>query len=91
MRKAGKVVLVGVCMEPATVMPVFWLIKEISMQTTMGFSQSEFHTSLDLLQKGILKSDGLITETITLDQVPEAFERLLTPNDEIKVLVEFDD
>lgn len=90
-RKAGKVVLVGVCMEPATVMPVFWLIKEISMQTTMGFSQSEFHTSLDLLQKGILKSDGLITETITLDQVPEAFERLLTPNDEIKVIVEFDD
>ena len=90
-RTAGKVVLVGVCMEPATVMPVFWLIKEVSMQTTMGFSQSEFKTSLDMIHKGALKTDGLVTETVSLDAVPDAFERLLTPNDEIKVLVEFDD
>jgi (R,R)-butanediol dehydrogenase/meso-butanediol dehydrogenase/diacetyl reductase len=90
-RIAGKVVFVGVCMEPATVMPVFWLIKEVSMQTTMGFSQSEFETSLDLIDKGVLTSDGLVTETVPLDAVPDAFERLLTPNDEIKVLVGFDD
>ena len=90
-RRAGKVVFVGVCMEPATVMPVFWLIKEVSMQATMGFSRSEIETSLDLLHKGALTSDGLVTETVTLDQVPAAFERLLSPNDEIKVLIEFDD
>jgi len=90
-RRAGKVVLVGVCMEPATVMPVFWMLQEISMQTSMGFVRSEFETSLDLIHKGKLKTDGLVTETVSLDQVPDAFERLLTPNDEIKVLIEFDD
>jgi len=90
-RRAGRVVLVGVCMEPATVMPVFWLIKEISMQATMGFSNEEYKTSLDLIHKGVLKTDGLVTETVSLDQLPEAFERLLSPNDEIKVLLEFDD
>ncbi len=90
-RRAGKVVLVGVCMEPATVQPVFWMINEISMQTTMGFTQSEFKTSLELIRKGALKTAGLVTETISLDQVPDAFERLLSPNDEIKVLVGFDD
>lgn len=90
-RRAGKVVLVGVCMEPATVQPVLWLIKEVSMQTTMGFSRGEFETSLDLVHKGALKTDGLVTETVSLDEVPEAFERLLSPNDEIKALIEFDD
>ncbi len=90
-RRAGKVVLVGVCMEPATVLPVFWLLKEVSMQTTMGFSQSEFETSLDMIHKGALKTDGLVTETVSLDRLPEAFERLLSPNDEIKALVEFAD
>jgi (R,R)-butanediol dehydrogenase/meso-butanediol dehydrogenase/diacetyl reductase len=90
-RTAGKVVLVGVCMEPATVMPVFWMIKEVSMQTTMGFTHSEFETSLDLIDKGALTTDGLVTEIVSLDGVPDAFERLLNPNDEIKVLVGFDD
>ena len=90
-RRAGKVVLVGVCMEPATVYPVLWMIKELSMQTTMGFTRREFETSLDLIHKGRLVTDGLVTETVSLDQVPEAFERLLSPNDEIKVLLEFPD
>jgi 2-desacetyl-2-hydroxyethyl bacteriochlorophyllide A dehydrogenase len=88
-RRAGKVVLVGVCMEPTTVVPVFWMIKELSMQTTMGFRRDEFMRSLDLLHKGVLKTDGLVSETVTLDRLPEAFERLLTPNQEIKVLVEY--
>jgi (R,R)-butanediol dehydrogenase/meso-butanediol dehydrogenase/diacetyl reductase len=78
-------------MEPATVYPVLWMIKEVSMQTTMGFSRPEFESSLDLIHKGVLNTDGLVTETVSLDQTPDAFERLLTPNDEIKVLVEFDD
>lgn len=88
-RRCGKVVLVGVCMEPITVNPVLWMISEISMQTTMGCTQLEFASSLDLLHKGILKTDGLVTDKISLEQVPEYFERLLTPNEEIKVLVEF--
>jgi (R,R)-butanediol dehydrogenase/meso-butanediol dehydrogenase/diacetyl reductase len=90
-RRAGKVALVGVCMEPATVMPVFWVLKEVAMQATIGFVRSEFESSLDLIHKGVLKTDGLVTETVSLDQLPDAFERLLTPNDEIKVLVEYDD
>ena len=90
-RRAGKVVLVGVCMEPTTVQPVLWMINEISMQTTMGFTNEEFEGSLDLIRKGVLKTDGLVTETVSLEQLPEAFERLLSPNDEIKVLLEFDD
>ncbi|NQU07254.1 MAG: alcohol dehydrogenase catalytic domain-containing protein [Candidatus Abyssubacteria bacterium] len=90
-RRAGKVVLVGVCMEPATVMPVFWVLKEVAMQTAMGFVRSEFESSLDLIHKGVLKTEGLVTETVSLDRLPDAFERLLSPNDEIKVLVEYDD
>lgn len=90
-RRAGTVVLVGVCMEPAEVHPVFWMLKEVAMQTTMGFDRDQFVGTLDLIHKGVLNTDGFVTETISIDQVPDAFERLLSPNDEIKVLVDFPD
>ncbi len=90
-RRAGKVVLVGVCMDLATVHPVLWSIKELSMQTTMGFVKDDMLVSLAQIGRGALKTDGLVTETIPLDALPDAFERLLSPNKEIKVLVEFPD
>jgi len=90
-RRAGMVVLVGVCMEPVTVTPVLWNINEISMQSTIGFSRDEFIGSLEHIRTGALTTDGLVSEVISIDRVPEMFERLLTPNEEIKVLVEFDD
>jgi threonine dehydrogenase-like Zn-dependent dehydrogenase len=88
-RRAGKVVLVGVCMEPATVQPVLWMIKELSMQTTIGFTREDLEGSLDMVRRGMLKTDGLVSETVPLERLPEAFERLLSPNTELKVLVEF--
>jgi (R,R)-butanediol dehydrogenase/meso-butanediol dehydrogenase/diacetyl reductase len=90
-RRAGKVVLVGVCMELATVHPVLWVIKEVSMQTTIGFVRDDLLVSMDQIARGVLKTDGLVTETVSLEQLPDAFERLLAPNSEIKILVEFPD
>jgi 2-desacetyl-2-hydroxyethyl bacteriochlorophyllide A dehydrogenase len=90
-RRGGKVALVGVCMDIATVHPVLWVIKELSMQATIGFVRDDMLVSLSQIAKGVLKTDQLITETITLEQLPDAFERLLKPNNEIKILVEFPD
>ncbi|RJP25664.1 MAG: hypothetical protein C4520_01965 [Candidatus Abyssobacteria bacterium SURF_5] len=90
-RRAGKVVLVGVCMDLATVHPVLWVINEISMQATIGFVREDLLSSMKQIEKGVLRTDGLVTETISIEQLPDAFERLLSPNNEIKVLVEFAD
>jgi threonine dehydrogenase-like Zn-dependent dehydrogenase len=90
-RRGGKVVLVGVCMEEMTTQPLFWMLKEVSMQTSMGFTRPEIVDTLDLMCKRILRTDGFVSETIPLEQLPEMFERLLSPNEEIKVLVEFPD
>lgn len=90
-RRVGKVVLVGMCVEPATVAPFTWVIKEVSMQTSMGFVRSEYEGSLDSIRRGLLKTDALVSEPVSLDQLPEVIERLLSPNTELKVLVEFDD
>lgn len=90
-RRGGKVVLVGVCMEEMTTQPLFWMLKEISMQTSMGFTRSEMESTLDLICRGALRTDGFVSETIPLEQLPGMFENLLSPNEEIKVLVEFPD
>jgi 2-desacetyl-2-hydroxyethyl bacteriochlorophyllide A dehydrogenase len=90
-RRAGKVVLVGVCMELATVHPVLWVIKEVSMQTSIGFVRDDMLTSMNQIARGVLKTNGLVSEIIPLEKLPDAFERLLAPNKEIKILVEFPD
>ena len=90
-RRAGKVMLVGVCMELATVHPVLWVVKEVSMQTTIGFTRSELEICLDMMRRGMLSARGLVSETVSIDRLPDAFERLLSPNNELKILVEFPD
>jgi 2-desacetyl-2-hydroxyethyl bacteriochlorophyllide A dehydrogenase len=88
-RRGGRVVLVGVCMETTTVQPLFWMLTEISMQTSMGFTRTEIEGTLELMRTGALRTDGFVSETIAIDDLPAMFERLLSPNEEIKVLVEF--
>jgi 2-desacetyl-2-hydroxyethyl bacteriochlorophyllide A dehydrogenase len=88
-RPAGKVVWVGVCMEPTTIIPVLWMLKEISVQTSIGFTKSQMEECVGFIRKKKVVIDKLISEVIPLSEVPRAFERLRKPNTEVKILVEF--
>lgn len=88
-RVAGKVVWVGVCMEPTTIVPVMWMLKEISIQPTLGFTKNQMIECLELIRKKKVNAEKLISEVISLDELPRAFERLRKPNSEVKILVEF--
>jgi (R,R)-butanediol dehydrogenase/meso-butanediol dehydrogenase/diacetyl reductase len=88
-RISGKVVWVGVCMESTTITPVMWMLKEISIQTSLGFTKSQMEYCLELILERKINADRLISEVISLDEVPHAFERLQKPNTEVKIIVEF--
>jgi 2-desacetyl-2-hydroxyethyl bacteriochlorophyllide A dehydrogenase len=90
-RPGGKVVWLGVCMEEISFRPVFWLLKNISIELILGSGGGgTVAEQLQFIQDRRDEVRKAITEIITLDGVPDAFERLLTPNTEIKVMVEFD-
>jgi L-iditol 2-dehydrogenase len=91
-RHSGTVVWLGVCMDQVSFIPAFWMLKNISIELIMGFGRStKIPEYLQFIQDRREDVRKTITEIIRLDGVPDAFERLLTPNTEVKVMVEFDD
>ncbi|UYN93105.1 MAG: zinc-binding dehydrogenase [Enhydrobacter sp.] len=84
----ARVVVVGVCMEPDTIEPMFGIVKELSLQFVLGYTPEEFARSLRLLAEGQVDAASLITGAVGLDGVKKAFHDLANPEQHTKILVE---
>ncbi len=82
-----KVTVVGVCMEPDTVMPFFAITKEIDMQFCLGYDPMEFAGSLRSIAEGEIDVKPMITSEVGLDGVADAFAALGDPEKDCKILV----
>ena len=85
----GRVVVLGVCMEPDLITPLTCILKEISLEFIVGYNRNEFEETVDALANGRINAKPMITDIIPVDQVPEMFEALKTPGARAKVMVEF--
>ena len=52
------------------------------------YAQDDFDATIRLLDRGIIDPSALITDRITLDDVPKCFEALKHPTTECKVIIE---
>ena len=86
--RGGRVVVVGVCMEPDTIQPFFGIAKELSVQFVLGYDPGEFAATLRDIAEGRIDVSPLITGVVDLDGVPGAFEELAHPDHHAKILVE---
>lgn len=84
----ARIVVVGVCMEPDAIEPMFGIVKELSVQFVLGYTPEEFARSLLLLAEGAVDAPSLITGKVGLDGVKAAFEELGNPERHTKILVE---
>jgi threonine dehydrogenase-like Zn-dependent dehydrogenase len=84
----ARLVVVGVCMEPDTIEPMFGIVKELSLQFVLGYTPEEFASSLRLLAEGQVDAEVLITGKVGLDGVKGAFAELGNPERHTKILVE---
>lgn len=82
----GKIIPVGVCEQPDTIMPFFGLAKELTVQFAIAYDKSDFETTIDMLAQGRIDVKPMITGIVSLDELPDAFEALKTPTDQCKVL-----
>lgn len=89
-RPDGTVVWIGVCMEPVNFLPTAWLFKHPTLHVSLGFGSGLFAPEyLDFIHTHETDIRKTITETISIEEVPKAFERLMKPNDEAKIMIEF--
>lgn len=83
----GRVVLLGVPMAEATVAPLVWVTREISVVGSISSTDEEFAEALLTLEREPSIA-GIITRRISLDEVPDAFEQLIHSPADGKVAVE---
>lgn len=83
-----QIVVVGVCMEPDTTRPFFASAKELSIRYSFAYTPDEYAESLRAIAEGQVDVAPMITGTVGLDGVPEAFVALGSPEEHVKILVE---
>jgi (R,R)-butanediol dehydrogenase/meso-butanediol dehydrogenase/diacetyl reductase len=86
-RVMGKIVILGLCTAPDTFIPFTAVSKEVCIQTSAFFEFPEFCTSIDMLESGQAVAHALITDTVSLSNMPETFEALRKRTSQCKVMV----
>ncbi len=84
----GDVVSMGFCTAPDPVLPAMATWKEVRIQFSMTYSMQEFQYVADTLGAGHVEPRAMITDRVSLDQLPDAFEALRKPTAQVKVMVD---
>ena len=83
----ARVVVVGVCMESDQFEPFFGIVKQLNVQFVLAYTPEEFAESLRLIAEGKIDVTPLITGTVGLSGVQQAFTDLANPEKHAKILV----
>ena len=83
----GIVTVAGVCMAPDQVVPFTMMAKELDVRFAFYYTRPEFDAVIDLLARGRVDVEPLVTDEIGLDQLPDTFEALKRPSEQCKVLI----
>ena len=82
----GKIIPVGVCEQPDAIMPFFGLIKGLRIQFAIAYTRDDFETCMAMLAEGRVDISPMVTDVVSLEELPQAFEDLRTPGHQCKVL-----
>lgn len=82
-----RVVVAGVCMQPDTVHPLYGAAKQVSIQFVFGYDPAEFAVSLRAIAEGDIDVRPMITGSVPLDGMADAFGELAAPDAHCKILV----
>ena len=84
----ARVVVVGVCMDPDQFRPALAINKEIDLRFVLGYTPIEFRDTLHMLAEGKINAEPLVTGTVGLAGVADAFTALGDPEKHAKILVD---
>jgi len=83
-----QIVVVGVCMETDQLQPFMGITKELTVKFSMAYNPMEFASTLQSIVDGEIDVAPMITGTVGIDGVPQAFADLASPDTHAKIVVE---
>jgi threonine dehydrogenase-like Zn-dependent dehydrogenase len=85
---AAQIIVVGVCMEADRFQPGTAIAKELELRFSFAYTADEFAATLRNIAEGRIDPALAVTRRVGLDQVPEAFAALASPEEQAKIIVE---
>ncbi|HEX8055895.1 MAG TPA: alcohol dehydrogenase, partial [Novosphingobium sp.] len=83
----GKIISLGFCTTPDPLIPGMASYKCASIQFAVGYGMKEFLYIADQMDKGHVDPKGIVTNEVSLLDLPATMARLRGPNEETKVHV----
>jgi len=83
----GEILVVGFCMKPDSFMPAMAMVKEVGMKFVIAYDKSDFQFVVDMMAAGRIDADKMITDIVTFEAFPAAFESLRRPGSQCKILL----
>jgi (R,R)-butanediol dehydrogenase/meso-butanediol dehydrogenase/diacetyl reductase len=88
-RRGGAMCLIGLADSDASISPGAWLIKEISVTSSLAYLHEEFEMAMGMMADGRVRVDPLHTDTVDLEGVEAALADLASgTSEQTKVLVD---
>jgi threonine dehydrogenase-like Zn-dependent dehydrogenase len=84
----SRVVVVGVCAGADQIRPAMAINKEIDLRFVLGYTPIEFRDTLHMLADGKINAAPLLTGTVGLGGVENAFAALSDPETHAKILID---
>ena len=84
----SRVVVVGVCMGEDKLRPAMAIAKEVDLRFVFGYTPLEFRDTLHMLADGKVDGTPLLTGTVGLDGVENAFDALGDPETHAKIMID---
>jgi threonine dehydrogenase-like Zn-dependent dehydrogenase len=87
-RPAGQLLMLGAGADPISIVPAALCIREIDVFSSLAYSADEARLCLGYLADGRFRTEGFLSDVISLDDVVEkGFERLVADRTLVKVAV----
>jgi len=87
-RPRGMIVSIGFCGAPDPIVPAVATWKEVTLKFSFAYDLGEFTHCADVLDRGHVEPRLMISETVGLAELPEAFEALRAGGQQTKVQVD---
>lgn len=89
-RVGCRISLVGMCMQPVSILPFAIFQKHLSIFGSFGNTQKECIECMNIMASGKIPSEKLITKKVPIDGLPHEFATIKKDLDQLKVMMEID-
>lgn len=86
--RRGLVMGIGVCDNPDTIVPLVALTKELTLTWAVAYDKEDFEFTIDMIVAGRIDGSPMVTNIVSLNELPEIFEELRNPTGQCKVIID---